>query len=235
MADMRKCAECGVSVKVENLPAHYAKQHPRAEVPEALQREAVQVVRAAKAARAPAPVALTRNGKILIAAVAVVLAVVLIVIIVNPFRVGPNVGKVAPDFTLTSTTGSSVTLSALRGEPVLLEFMDVDCPHCQNEATNVLSSLYTAYNARVHFFSVDVNFVPPDDTDTRINAFKTTYNTPWTYALDSTRTVQTTYGITSTPTTYILDRNGVITDILIGEQSGGYATYSNALDAALRV
>jgi len=47
--------------------------------------------------------------------------------------------------------------------------------------------------------------------------------------------VQTAYGVSSTPTTFILDRNGVITAILVGEQAGGYATYSNALDAALRV
>ena len=235
MAEMRKCPECGVSVKVENLPAHYAKQHPRVEVPEDAHREAAQVVRTARAERTRAPVTVTRRGKVLIAAIAVVLAVVLLVIIVNPFRVGPTVGKEGPDFTLTSTTGASVTLSTLRGEPVLLEFMDVDCPHCQNEATNVLSSLYTAYGGRVHFLSVDVNFVPPDDTDARIEVFKTTYNTPWTYALDSARTVQTAYGVSSTPTTFILDRNGVITAILVGEQAGGYATYSNALDAALRV
>src|SRR2546425_5676377 len=110
MADMRKCAECGVSVKVENLPAHYAKQHPRAEVPEALQREAVQVVLAAKAARAPAPVALTRNGKILIAAVPVVLAVLPILVILKTFPVGPNVRKGATDFSFSSQPGAAVVL-----------------------------------------------------------------------------------------------------------------------------
>src|SRR5215472_8318107 len=34
----------------------------------------------------------------------------------------PVVGDVAPDFTLPSTAGQSVTLSALRGKPVLIAF-----------------------------------------------------------------------------------------------------------------
>jgi peroxiredoxin len=35
---------------------------------------------------------------------------------------GPSVGQVAPDFTLPSTANDKVTLSALRGKPVLLAF-----------------------------------------------------------------------------------------------------------------
>ena len=34
----------------------------------------------------------------------------------------PTVGSVAPDFTLPSTSGEKVTLSALRGKPVLIAF-----------------------------------------------------------------------------------------------------------------
>jgi len=48
--------------------------------------------------------AMTEGGRRIVMVVAVVVAIVLILIIVRPFRVGPNVGEVAPNFTLTSTT-----------------------------------------------------------------------------------------------------------------------------------
>ena len=37
-------------------------------------------------------------------------------------QVIPDVGQLAPDFTLPSTSGAKVTLSSLRGKPVLLAF-----------------------------------------------------------------------------------------------------------------
>ncbi len=35
---------------------------------------------------------------------------------------GPNVGDIAPDFTLDEADGDSVSLAALRGQPVVLIF-----------------------------------------------------------------------------------------------------------------
>ncbi|MGG7381741.1 peroxiredoxin family protein, partial [Escherichia coli] len=40
------------------------------------------------------------------------------------------IGAQAPDFTLRTPTGTPVSLRALRGKAVLLEFFATWCPHC---------------------------------------------------------------------------------------------------------
>ena len=226
----KKCPVCGVPVKIENLERHVRNQHPRANVDleNVLTGEERREAHEAKTATRPV---FTRRGRRLIAVVAVVLAVLLALVILNSFgNVGPRPGQVAPDFTLPRSDGGSVTLSSLRGRPVFLEFLDVDCPHCINEARDVLPFLFQNFSSRAAFLSVDVSFVGAPDTAARVNDFKTTYGTNWPYGMDSGSVTQA-YQITGTPTMYVLDRNGVVVSVFAGEQP--YAPLAAALNRAL--
>jgi peroxiredoxin len=227
-----KCPVCGVSVKAENLERHVRNQHPRetVDVREVLSAEEIRQVEEAKRPRGPV---LSAKGKKITAIAVLVLAVVVVLAVLNPFgNVGPGVGQTAPNFTRPTSTGGSVTLSSFRGTPVLVEFMDVDCPACQNEVT-VLVSVYADYGGTVAFLSVDVSLIGAEDTAARVEAFRSTSGSTWTYAMDPDHGVTRAYGITATPTTYILDRNGVVTVVYRGQAPGGYTTYAAALDAAL--
>ncbi len=187
-----------------------------------------------KAATPNRPV-LTPGGLRLAAAAAVALAIILALVVLNPFQGVPwDGGSVAPDFTLVATTGETVSSSSLRGRPVVLEFMDVDCSYCQEEAHDVLAPLHRDYGSRVAFVSIGVNFVGSPDTVERIEAFKTAHSTPWTYALDTAGSTASAYGVTGTPTTFILDSRGLIKVTVKGRAAGGYADYATALEAALR-
>jgi len=65
----------------------------------------------------------------------------------NVLRIGPaakTVGSMAPDFTLPDSDGSPVALSNYRGKWVLLQFMLITCPHCQ-EVDKVLKRLHQEY------------------------------------------------------------------------------------------
>lgn len=233
---VKKCPVCGVSVKLENVERHLREGHPRARLEPAsvLTREELRHLERERRTTARSSVRPTRRGLLRLAIVAIVLASVLALAVLNPFRgTGPAVGQIAPDFTLTTSTGERITLSSYRGTPVLLEFMDVDCPACQLAARESLSPLYANFSARVRFLSVDVNFVGADDTADRIDAFKAAYSTPWSYALDADRRVQRAYGVEQTPTTFILDQQGVVARVLIGEPPRGYADYAAALDEVL--
>ena len=225
----KKCPVCGVSVKVENLERHVRNQHPRATVdPESLltTEEREDLGRSAAGAR---PV-LTKTGVRIIAIVSVVVAVALVLVILNPFASGAlKPGDSAPNFSATTTDGTTITLLNLRGAPVLLEFMDVDCPHCINEAP-VLGGVWDVYGTRVRFVSLDANFIPPDDTAARIVAFKAQFNTTWDYCVPDPNLVQL-YHVTGTPNIFIIDAKGTITQIYLGETSA--ATLSTALNQAL--
>ena len=223
----KKCPVCGVSVKVENLERHVRNQHPHAELePENLltRDERGDVERTKR----PAKLVLTRSGRRLILIVVVVIAVVFFLAIANPFRgVGPAVGQLAPDFALATSDGSTLRLSSLRGMPVLLEFMDTDCPACQREAPTLVS-LAANYSASVRFVSIDVDFVGASDTDAKIAAFKSAYGTSWAYALDASHATTNAYGITSTPTTFVLDRSGIVVAI-VHPPANTYADYASIL------
>jgi len=229
----KKCPVCGVSVKIENLERHVRDQHPRAEIdPGQLLTEGERAtIKAVGPPRTTVRPSLTMRGKVIIGVAAIVILLVLAVIIVNPFRTGLRPGQEAPDFSLVASDGSPVSLLALRGQPVLLEFIDIDCPHCINEAP-VLVSLYSSHSTTVHFLSLDVNFnsLPPDDTVQRIDSFKSTQNTPWPYAL--AEALVPTYQVSATPTMFILTANGIILQVYTGETPLG--TLSSALDQALR-
>jgi thioredoxin-dependent peroxiredoxin len=54
----------------------------------------------------------------------------------------PSVGDVAPDFTLPGTGGRSYTLSAYRGQPVVLVFYPADnTPVCTNQLSTYSSDI----------------------------------------------------------------------------------------------
>jgi thiol-disulfide isomerase/thioredoxin len=216
---MKKCPVCGVSVKVENLEKHVRNQHPRAGVDTAslLTDEERGAAREAKTASRPG---LTSSGKRTIAIVAVVVAVLLVVAVL--FTV----------LTLTLTSGGSVTLSQYRGMPVLLEFMNAYCPNCQAEAP-VLVSLFQAFGSRVHFLSVDIYLSPsePASSAAELNTFKSQYGTNWDYAMDTDNSVAHAYVVQGTPTSFVIDANGVIHSLFYGRYP--YSSFSDALNATL--
>ncbi|MFK7762776.1 MAG: thioredoxin-dependent thiol peroxidase [Roseobacter sp.] len=70
----------------------------------------------------------------------------------------PEISQTAPDFTLPSTSGEDVTLSALKGQPVVLFFYPRDdTPGCTKESIGFSESLaaFTAAGAQVFGISKD--------------------------------------------------------------------------------
>ena len=69
---------------------------------------------------------------------------------------GPGVGDAAPDFTLTSHHETPVTLSALRGRPVVLNFFPLAFSEwCTAQFTALAEGAYAGTDAHVLAVSVD--------------------------------------------------------------------------------
>ncbi len=135
----------------------------------------------------------------------------------------------APDFTLpvvgaNGLTGQSVTLSSFRGKVVLLEFMEPWCPHCQKMAPT-LEALHGQYGSSVVFISVSGPWNGATAGDAA--KFIQTYGSTWTYLYDSSGSIMSSYGVSGTPTFFIVGKNGSVVTSLQGEQT------SDALAAAI--
>ena len=133
-------------------------------------------------------------------------------------------------------TGQTLTLSSFKGKVVLLEFMEPWCPHCQHMAS-VLGSLYTQYGTgNVVFISVagPWNGATASDAASFIAPGGYGYGyggTSWIYVYDSSGTIFSEYGVNSTPTFYIIAKDGTVSgSALIGEQS--VDTLASAIAAA---
>lgn len=132
----------------------------------------------------------------------------------------------APDFTLpvvglNGLTGQKISLSSFRGKVVLLEFMVPWCGHCQIMAP-VLEKLYQQYGAQnVVFLSVSSAWpeVPggPPATVNDISKFIQSYGSTWIYVYDSSNSVFNSYGVNSTPTFFLIDKNGAVARTYQGE------------------
>lgn len=82
---------------------------------------------------------------------------------IGSLQSGPNVGDPAPDFTLESLKGNSVTLSSEVGDkPIVLIFGNFTCGPFRSQAGNI-EKLVERYQDRAKFFLVYVREAHPSD------------------------------------------------------------------------
>ena len=125
----------------------------------------------------------------------------------------PYAGSVAPDFTLNSLQNNEISLSQYRGKKVILNFWASWCNPCKMELPD-LQAMWSKYRN-----SSDVMVLTVAGSQSDIDAIKdfmAQNNFDFIVCLDDNDGVFNTYGITSIPRTYFLDKNGVIRKIQQG-------------------
>jgi peroxiredoxin len=125
-------------------------------------------------------------------------------------------GVVAPPFTLTSLEGETISLRDLRGRPVLVNFWASWCPPCREEFP-VLSA---AGEAHVDA-GLEVLGVTRNDGAEYSRRFAEESGAAWPILPDRDGTVWDAYDGVGLPTTFFVDRDGVVQRVHIGPLDAG--------------
>lgn len=129
----------------------------------------------------------------------------------------PEVGDVAPDFTLPDVHGKTRRLSDLRGKVVFLNFWATWCPSCREEMPT-MEALYQEFkNEGLEILAVSIDQGSDAMVKRVVSAFRHEFG-PMTFPLllDSKQEVMDRYRVTFIPTHFYVDRKGYIRDKYVG-------------------
>ncbi len=125
----------------------------------------------------------------------------------------PQAGFSAPDFTLPTPLGESYTLSNLRGQAVLVNLWASWCPPCRAEMPTI-EKMYREYKDQ-GFIVLAINMTYQDDPFAVV-PFLEDHDITFPTLLDETGDVAAAYQLRSLPSSYFINREGIITEVVIG-------------------
>jgi peroxiredoxin len=137
-------------------------------------------------------------------------------------------GTKAPAFTLAATDGRVIRLSDYRGRVVLLNFLGSWCEPCRREMPSLVA-LQDRYRADgFSLLGVAVS-EPKGLKGAQDFVARAALNFP--VAMGDTAMRKTYAGVKVVPTSFVIDRDGIVVDELVGPQDA--AVYEAAIRAAL--
>jgi len=127
--------------------------------------------------------------------------------------IGPQAGKLAPDFTFSNSEGKIVSLTSLRGSFIIMNFWATWCSPCKYEMPlfQDLADDKEKANKGLILLTIDVG----ESADT-VQNFLQNSGYSFTVLLDNQKKIAYTYYVRSYPTTFFISQNGIIDSIKIG-------------------
>ena len=132
-------------------------------------------------------------------------------------------GNVAPDFTLKSIDGKNISLSSLKGKVVVLDFWGSWCGWCIKGMPK-MKEYYAKYKGKLEILGIDCN-----DTEQKWRDAVKKHELPWLHVRnEGNPDVTVLYGISGFPTKIVIDAEGKISKVVVGESEDFY-TYLDQL------
>jgi cytochrome c biogenesis protein CcmG/thiol:disulfide interchange protein DsbE len=123
----------------------------------------------------------------------------------------PQAGFAAPDFSLETREGGTISLSDLRGQAVLVNFWATWCPPCRAEMP-AIQRVYEDYRDQgFTVLAVDVG-----EGDAQVAAFVDEQGLTFPILLDRDGGVSKRYQVRAMPSTFFIDRSGVVREVTLG-------------------
>lgn len=124
--------------------------------------------------------------------------------------VAPEIGALAPGFALPTLDGQTVSLDELRGQPLVLNFWATWCSPCRMEMP-YLQAAFNQKGEEVRFIAINLG-----DNEEKARQFVQYMRMSFTVALDLDLAVGNAYNVRYIPTTFLIDKEGVIRHIKVG-------------------
>lgn len=125
----------------------------------------------------------------------------------------PQHSFLSPEIFLQNVDGKFVSLSDHQGKVVLINFWATWCPPCRAEIA-AMQKVFEDYQDQ-GFTILAINSTSQDQNTAVMNFIKTNGVT-FPILLDSRGEATNTYRIKALPTSYFVDRQGIISEIIIG-------------------
>lgn len=125
----------------------------------------------------------------------------------------PREGFLAPDFTLDLLTGGEMTLSEQRGKVLIINLWASWCPPCRAEMP-ALQEVYNANQDRgLEILAVNTTF---QDQESAAASFIEEFELTFPILMERSGDVARQYLLRAMPSTFFIDREGVIRKVIIG-------------------
>lgn len=121
------------------------------------------------------------------------------------------VGQPAPNFELQSLDGQSVSLKDFKGKPVLINFWATWCGPCVYEMP-FLQEIHDEWSSK----GLILLAINDGESLSKVSQFMQRYNFSLPVLLDNRQAVAKKYNIVGIPTTFFIDKDGIIQEKVIG-------------------
>ena len=116
----------------------------------------------------------------------------------------------APDFSLETLDGGQVSLSGMKGTPVLINFWALKCPPCREEMP-FLDAAAAQYSGQVVVMAIDIG-----DSQQSVADYFGDATLSMMVPLDIQGIAAANYSVGYTPTTFLIDADGIVRYVKVG-------------------